>query len=274
MNTLAASDLISVIIPAYNAQETLVTALDSVRKQTGHFQFEVFVIDDGSTDHTAEVAQKYAAQHPEFNLIILQQLNQGVSAARNAGMERSSGEYIALLDADDEWLQEKTEKQMHYFHSEHLDLIAARRTGQRLLFPYKCQVNKLAKITFRKLLFRNEAQPSTVIFRKTLIQKTGIFNQDQRHAEDLNLWLRMSLKGKMAILDEELILAGSGKRSFGVAGLSANLPEMEKGFQRSLKELYEAKQLGPMSYIAYSAFFSAKYIFRVSRNRYLLWRGR
>ncbi len=274
MNTLAASELISVIIPAYNAQETLVTALDSVRNQTGPFQFEVFVIDDGSTDHTAEVAQKYAAQHPEFNLIILQQLNQGVSAARNAGMERSSGEYIALLDADDEWLQEKTEKQMHYFHSEHLDLIAARRTGQRLLFPYKCQVNKLAKITFRKLLFRNEAQPSTVIFRRTLIQKTGIFNQDQRHAEDLNLWLRMSLKGKMAILDEELILAGSGKRSFGVAGLSANLSEMEKGFQRSLKELYEAKQLSPMSYIAYSAFFSAKYIFRVSRNRYLLWRGR
>ncbi len=274
MNTLAASDLISVIIPAYNAQETLVTALDSVREQIGNFQFEVFVIDDGSTDHTTEVAQKYAAQHPEFNLIILQQLNQGVSAARNAGIKRSSGEYIALLDADDEWLPKKTEKQMQYFHCEHLDFIAARRTGQRLLFPYKSQINKLAKITFRKLLFRNEAQPSTVIFRKTLIQKTGMFNQDQRHAEDLNLWLRMSLTGEMAILDEELILAGSGKRSFGVAGLSANLYEMEKGFQRSLKELYEAKQLSLISYIGYSVFYSAKYIFRVSRNRYLLWRGK
>ncbi len=274
MNTLAASELISVIIPAYNAQETLVRALDSVRNQTGPFQFEVFVIDDGSTDHTAEVAQQYAAQHLEFNLNILQQLNQGVSAARNAGIKRSSGEYIALLDADDEWLPKKTEKQMQYLHSQHLDFIAARRAGQRLLFPYKSPVNTLAKITFRKLLFRNEAQPSAVIFRKTLIQKTGMFNQDQRHAEDLNLWLRMSLKGKMAILDEELILAGSGKRSFGVAGLSANLSEMEKGFQRSLKELYEAKQLSLISYIGYSVFYSAKYIFRVSRNRYLLWRGK
>ena len=86
----------------------------------------------------------------------------------------------------------------------------------------------MAEITFRKLLIRNEAQPSTVVFKRKVLENTGLFNETQRYAEDINYWLKVSLNNKMFILDEELLLAGEGKRTFGISGLSANLLEMEK----------------------------------------------
>src|ERR1700722_10468534 len=95
---------ISVVIPAYNAEKYLEETLKSVRSQA-FSDYEIIVIDDGSTDRTAQIATGYDG------VILMQQTNRGAAAARNAGVVSARGKYIAFLDADDMWLPSKLEKQ-------------------------------------------------------------------------------------------------------------------------------------------------------------------
>ena len=106
--------LVSVIIPAYNAVETLERALRSVMAQS-HDTLEIFVVDDGSTDHTAELARDTAKGDPRVR--VLSQANSGVAAARNLALRQASGSFVGWLDADDLWHRTKVEKQLETFHS-------------------------------------------------------------------------------------------------------------------------------------------------------------
>lgn len=260
--------MISVIIPLYNAASTIEKALDSVKNQTWSGLFEIIVVNDGSTDNSESAVASYIKQHPELNIYYLEQENKGVSAARNAGLQVAAGDYIALLDADDEWLPEKTERQIAFLHNPHqdVDFIAARIVGHHLKYPYLVKGTNFAEITFRKLMLRNEARTSSVIFRKEILKTTGFFPHNQRYAEDINYWLRISLSHSMYILDEELLVCGEGKRSFGVSGLSANLKEMERGFTRNLQEMLNLKKINAAEFMFYYLFNKAKYIIRLGRN--------
>ena len=273
---MKANQQISVIIPMYNAENTVMKALDSVRLQKGDFVFEIIVVNDGSTDACRNVVENYRKQTPQMNIVLLDQPNSGVSKARNAAMEVSGGEYIALLDSDDEWLPEKTERQMPYLvnDEENIDFISSRRRNHKIQFPYVVGKNSFAEITFRKIMLRNEAQPSTVIFKRKILENTGFFDPNQRYAEDINYWLRISKNNKMYILDEELVLAGNGKRTFGVSGLSANLPEMEKGFQKNLREMLSNDRITRVEYVLYFIYFRIKFVIRVARSKYLSLQGR
>ena len=273
---MKATQKISVIIPMYNAENTVMKALDSVRVQKGDFVFEIIVVNDGSTDASRNVVENYRKENPQMNIILLDQPNSGVSKARNAAMEVSGGEYIALLDSDDEWLSEKTERQMPYLvnDEENIDFISSRRRNHKIQFPYVVGKNSFAEITFRKIMLRNEAQPSTVIFKRKILQNTGFFDTYQRYAEDINYWLRITKKNKLYILDEELVIAGNGKRTFGVSGLSANLPEMEKGFQKNLKEMLAVERITTLEYFLYFVFYRIKLLIRLIRNKYFKIRGR
>ena len=133
---MKANQQISVIIPMYNAENTVMKALDSVRLQKGDFVFEIIVVNDGSTDASRNVVENYRKQNPQMNIILLDQPNSGVSKARNAAMEVSGREYIALLDSDDEWLPEKTERQMPYLvnNEENIDFISSRRRNHKIQF--------------------------------------------------------------------------------------------------------------------------------------------
>ena len=104
--------LVSVIIPTYNANNYIETTLNSVRSQT-YKNIEVIVIDDGSQDQTAEIVRSVAQQ--DGRIILLQQPNSGVAAARNFGIQKAQGELIAPIDADDIWYPENLEKQLQYF---------------------------------------------------------------------------------------------------------------------------------------------------------------
>ncbi|ROI10728.1 glycosyltransferase family 2 protein [Chryseobacterium sp. H3056] len=267
--------LISVVIPLYNAEKSIEKTLDSIKNQTWKGDFEIFVVNDGSTDESAAVVENYIKQS-SLNIQLLNQENLGVSAARNSALRRATGEYIALLDADDEWLPEKTERQMEILvdHNSDLDFLGCLRKNQKILWPFRVEKNNLAEVTFRKLMLRNEIQPSTVIFKTEILKKTGFFGENFRFAEDLNFWLRVSENCKMAILNEELIFAGDGKRSFGVSGLSANLVEMEKGFQRNLREIWAKKKFGFAQFAAYFVFYKMKFLVRLSRNFYFKFQGR
>ena len=273
---MKANQQISVIIPMYNAENTVMKALDSVRLQKGDFVFEIIIVNDGSTDASRNVVENYRKQNPQMNIILLDQPNSGVSKARNAAMEVSGGEYIALLDSDDEWLPEKTERQMPYLvnNEENIDFISSRRRNHKIQFPYVVGKNSFAEITFRKIMLRNEAQPSTVIFKRKILENTGFFDPNQRYAEDINYWLRISKNNRMYILDEELVLAGNGKRTFGVSGLSANLPEMEKGFQKNLREMLSNDRITRVEYVLYFIYFRIKFVIRVARSKYLSLQGR
>ncbi|WP_034690646.1 glycosyltransferase family 2 protein [Kaistella palustris] len=268
--------MISVIIPVYNAEESILRALNSVKNQTAAESFEIITVNDGSTDKSRQIIENFKAENKDLNLIIIDQQNAGVSAARNAAMKIAKGSHLAFLDADDEWLPEKTAKQMHIFHNAGfpVDFLATRRVNHVLKYPYTDFRNNLSAVTFRKLMFRNEAQPSTVILKREILDNTGYFDGGQKYGEDINYWLKISEKDKMYILNEELVFAGGGKRSFGISGLSANLKEMEKGFQKNLREMLRLNRISKTEYHCYRFFYQLKYVARVCRHKYLKQKGK
>ena len=101
--------LVSVIVPAYNAEAFIGDTLDSIINQT-YTNLEVLVVDDGSQDRTPEIVESIAQKDPR--VILLRQSNAGVAAARNLAIQKSTGDYIAPIDADDIWYPQKLEKQM------------------------------------------------------------------------------------------------------------------------------------------------------------------
>ena len=107
---------VSVVIPAYNAAEHITRAIDSVLAQTRRAD-EIIVIDDGSADNTADIVKRYGAE-----LKYIYQDNAGAGQARNAGIDAAKSEWIAFLDADDEWLTDKLQLQTDYL-ARHPDLM-------------------------------------------------------------------------------------------------------------------------------------------------------
>lgn len=261
------TDLVSVIIPMYNSEDTIVKCLNSVKAQKYDGKFEIFVINDGSTDNSRSIVENYIHENPEMNIQLINQENKGVSTARNKGLKKAKGDFIALLDADDEWRPQKTKIQMDIFIFEpDIDFLATSRINHVPKYPYEIGHNQLAKITFKKLLFRNEAQPSTVIFKRKILDKVGYFNKKQRYAEDVRFWLKISRCFNMYICSHQLVLAGNGKRTFGVSGLSANLKMMHRGFISNLKFCRKRKWISPLQYVIYYLFYKVKYLVLLIRS--------
>jgi glycosyltransferase involved in cell wall biosynthesis len=264
---------ISVIIPLYNAENTITATLDSVRNQIGNFCFEIFIINDASTDKSNEIVEKYKIDNQNLNIKILQlESNKGVSVARNIGLKNATKDYIAFLDADDCWLPEKTKQQMAFFIEKYpkIDGIACCRNNETVGFPYRVNPKtNLASISLKKMLIRNICPTPTVILKKEIIDNIGLFNEDMRHAEDANYWLRISEKYNLFILDKSLVTTGGGKKSFGVSGLSADLTEMEKGFQKNLKEMYHSNRINWVEYFLFFIFAKIKYFSRPLRLLFL-----
>src|SRR5436305_14371620 len=99
--------IISVIIPVYNAEYTIYSALNSIKRQT-EGRFEIIVVNDGSTDNSLDAIYAFKKTNTHLNIIVIDKSHEGVSATRNIGLQLASGTYIAFLDADDEWHPEKT----------------------------------------------------------------------------------------------------------------------------------------------------------------------
>ena len=193
---------ISVVIPTYNRRQTIGRSIDSVLNQT-LFPSEIIVVDDGSTDETSDYIQ---SNFPSIRL--LQQPNKGVSAARNMGIRSADGNWITLLDSDDEWFPEKLEKQVmalsqnpdiKFCHTEEIWF----RNGVRVNQMKKHQ--KYGGHIFNKCLDMCRISPSSVLFHQSILDDVGYFDKDLKVCEDYDLWLRITAKFPVLYIDEPLI---------------------------------------------------------------------
>jgi glycosyltransferase involved in cell wall biosynthesis len=188
---------ISVIIPVYNRKILVSRAIDSVLKQTRTAD-EIIVVDDGSTDGTGETLKHYGDR-----IRILHEQNKGVSAARNRGIEASNGDWIALLDSDDEWLPEKLLIQETWIKNNPEYRICQTeeiwiRNGKRVNPMNKHQ--KMHGDIFIPSLRMCLVSPSAVMFEKSLFVETGGFDESLPVCEDYDLWLRISLNHPVGLI--------------------------------------------------------------------------
>ncbi|MDM8539572.1 glycosyltransferase [Desulfococcaceae bacterium HSG9] len=198
---------VSVIIPTYNRGHILSDAIDSVLAQDFD-GYELIVVDDGSTDNTMAVLNGYSNK-----IKVCKQTNQGVSAARNHGIAVSSGELIAFLDSDDLWLPKKLAVQVGFFNSTPKAMICQTqeiwiRNGVRVN-PKKRHQKPCGHI-FEKSLELCLVSPSAVMLRRQLFDSVGLFDESLPACEDYDLWLRISSRFPVHLIDTPLIVKKGG----------------------------------------------------------------
>jgi glycosyltransferase involved in cell wall biosynthesis len=199
--------LVSIIIPTYNRREWLIEAVDSVLAQTAR-DFQLLVIDDGSTDGTGEL-------FPHADARVAYQLvkHGGVSAARNAGIQQCNSRYIAFLDSDDQWQPRKLEKQFACFDAERDTRICYTdeiwiRNGVRV--NQKIRHGKYDGDIFRYALPLCMVSPSSVMITRDVFDEFGLFDETLPACEDYDLWLRLSARVPFRFLAEPLIIKRGG----------------------------------------------------------------
>jgi glycosyltransferase involved in cell wall biosynthesis len=200
--------LVSVIIPAHNAEPFLAATVDSALAQT-YSPIEIVVVNDGSTDATAEVARSFGDR-----IRYVEQANAGPAAARNAALRVARGEIVALLDADDLWKPERLARCAEILEQrpeigmvttdanliEHGVPTDKRSYGDRRRFPFPTnEDDQIAEIARRNFLFVG------VVFRRALVTRCGDFDERIWGAEDYDLWTRFLISGtRAAFINEPL----------------------------------------------------------------------
>jgi glycosyltransferase involved in cell wall biosynthesis len=206
---------VSVIIPTYNYGHFLRESIQSVLDQT-FGDFEVIVVDDGSTDDTKQMVSSIADPRIKY----IYQENRGVSAARNTGISACCGDYVALLDSDDIWVPQKLELQVRILDSrpevsvvcsdvniidEHTGVfINTLWNNDRRLGPFNPRM--APKKLFRRLLSRGcFIHPSSTLFRREVFDEVGLFDESLRTHEVWDMSVRVLLRFDMALIDIPLV---------------------------------------------------------------------
>ena len=201
--------LISVVIPAYNAEQFLDETLESVLSQT-YENWECIIVNDGSTDSTESVAKKWCEKDSRFRLTNKE--NGGLSSARNWGIKESKAEYIAFLDADDILTPDSLEVRINVLIEQNVDLVATKLQHFTDKLPKVSKNNArqdvlyYAKEGLTQLMAFNKVTPSTVLCKKSVMDEVGGFTWHKK-AEDLHCWLKVLFAGyKIYRIDETLLL--------------------------------------------------------------------
>jgi glycosyltransferase involved in cell wall biosynthesis len=193
--------LISVIIPCYNSEKSISGCVDSVLKQD-YQHTEIILVDDGSTDNTNEILEKIKSSHPE-KIKLIRQKNQGASAARNAGLKISSGDYIQFLDSDDTLMPEKISHQFSLLEKNNFpELIAAS------FFRYHKEKEVIAVFSddaWIALIKGRLGCTCSNLFSKKAVEKAGGWNETQKSSQESELMFRM-LKNECSVCIDNLPL--------------------------------------------------------------------
>ena len=225
---------ISVVIPTFNRISLVARAIDSVLKQSLN-PYEIIVVDDGSDDGTSEMIQ-----NKQKSIKLIQQQNNGVSAARNNGIKHAKGDWIALLDSDDEWTEKKLENQVDrliktpeydFCHTNEIWIRNGVRVNQRK------KHEKYGGYIFDKCLDICRISPSSVLFRKNILDHVGWFDDQLPVCEDYDLWLRITAEYRILFIDDPLIIKYGGhddQLSHGVEGIEFfRIKSLENLLERS-----------------------------------------
>lgn len=199
--------LVSVIIPTYNRSWMVQEAIDSVLDQD-FTDYELIVVDDGSGDSTPTILAGYGRA-----ITVHHQSNRGVSAARNHGIAAASGQLIAFLDSDDLWLPRKLATQVKFF-KDHPDAVINQtqerwiRNGVRV--NPRQRHHKFSGMIFEHSLALCLVSPSAVMLKKSLFDDVGVFDEQLPACEDYDLWLRISCRYPVHLIDTPLIIKRGG----------------------------------------------------------------
>ena len=227
--------LVSVIIPTYNRGWIIKEAVESVLAQD-YKPFELIVVDDGSTDHTIDMLGSY-----DNKIRLVQQANQGVSAARNSGIVEASGHLIAFLDSDDLWLPQKLSRQVNFFHR-HPDAMICQT--EEIWMRNHVRVNpkkrhkKPSGMIFEPSLSLCLVSPSAVMIKPALLAEVGGFDETLPACEDYDLWLRVSCRYPIYLVDMPLIIKRGGHDD----QLSAS-PGLDKYRIQAIRKIIESDML-------------------------------
>lgn len=205
MNKIIELPLVTAIIPSYNCERFVTQAIDSALRQT-YSPLEVILVDDGSTDDTYKLLTPYLG-----SIKYIKQKNQGLSSARNAGIQRARGEYIAFLDADDIWNENKIQKQISFIiENKIIDVVGC--YGEFIDADGAHITNFARPVYSSKIRFKNElisknnfSGGSEVVLRSECFKKLGLFDVTLSSAEDWDMWLRLSKLYNFGIISEKLV---------------------------------------------------------------------
>lgn len=197
---------ISVIIPTHNRADLLPRAIKSVQDQTRAVD-EIIVVSDGSTDNTEETVKKIAEQDSRIQLIAYYPGHNG-NYARNRGIEAATGEFIAFLDDDDEWLPRKTELQMQLFEKD--PDVGLVYSSQNCIYSdtgitYQTQPMWRGDLSKRIFIRGEMGTPSQVMVRKAVLDQTGLFDLNLEALQDYDLWIRCCMVTKVDFVPEPCI---------------------------------------------------------------------
>jgi glycosyltransferase involved in cell wall biosynthesis len=205
---------VAVVIPACNCARYLPRAIDSVLAQT-YRDYQIFVIDDGSTDGTDVIVQRYGDR-----VTYVQQPHAGVATARNRGISLSASPYVAFLDADDAWLPAKLERQLEFLKSQpDVGLVCSDFLMEGVV--YTSQIDHpsltLSGRYFEYLLYHCFILTSAVVVRRQCLNEVGGFHEPLKVSEDCNLWLRIASRWPVAAIAEIFVLKHNSSGSLSAS---------------------------------------------------------
>ena len=200
--------LVSVIIPTYNMEQHIAETLNSVQSQTLE-SWEAIVVDDCSTDLTAQIVSNFVEQDPRIRYYRLPKNSNLPAVPRNYGIQQARGKYVALLDHDDAWNPQKLQRQVQVLEEdEDLAMVHSQlwvvRDGRRFWGIFYLRSPRQCIAVESSLKWRNVIQCSSVMARKVVIQDLGGFDEslELRAVEDYHLWYRMSQQHRIAFISE------------------------------------------------------------------------
>ena len=232
---------VSIIIPTYNCARYLGRAIDSAISQT-YKDYEIVVVDDGSTDDTKDVAMQYGRK-----VTYLYQQNQGLSAARNYAVSNASGELLAYLDADDMWYPDKLERQVAFLdaHQEcgmvHSEMSVINEQDEILHVRFYEETKRSVPQGYcvQQLLMRCHIQPLTVVERRSSFDRVGVFDDRLLVAQDYLHWIMIAAEGEaIGYLAEPL-----GKYRWRTGSLIGNHPRLLEDYVRIFDILLHEKPI-------------------------------
>ena len=258
--------MISVIIPVYNAKNTIEICLLSVIKELrlNLCKWEIIIIDDGSSDNTLEIIYSFIKENSLESFIkVLSQSNQGAGAARTKGIIEAKGDYIAFNDSDDEWLEGKIQTQLEVFErNPEIVMVGGLHDQDRLSFLWK-KAKYLNEISLYELLCKFYFTTPGVMFKKQILEKVRYFNPYQRNAEEGLFFYRMVYYGRCILVKKVFSKNIEGKKSWGQNGLSGQIHKQSKGELSNIKAIYSEGLIGFLVFILAYSFSLFKYLLRI-----------